>query len=153
MIFLAALHFAASPIADVIELEDGSSWAIRPTETYRTYNWHAHDPLTITPIRNFRSLYSFQITNTNTDETVAVNLAERSSTQLIQAIDKWGRKIQLSDGSIWTVSPLSSRTFDDWAVNDRVTVGDNNGFFSYFWPQVLINCSTISYIEASKILL
>lgn len=142
-----------TPLGDLLELEDGSRWIVSLSDRFKTYNWLTSDTLKITPNHTWFSSYYYRVTNLNTNESIEVNLFERPIyngmfTYWIVAIDYFGSQICLNDGSIWDVSSFDYDILKKWIINDTVILGHNDGFFSYTRPNILINCDTVTYVEA-----
>ena len=58
----------------LLELEDGSCWAVSPSDAYILRRWRKEDFLVITPNYSWLSTYNYSITNRNTNSSVKANL-------------------------------------------------------------------------------
>lgn len=145
-----------SPLGDIIELEDGSYWAVASSDTFKTFNWLTSDLLVITPNHSWFSNYMFCITNQNTGVSVKANLSlgpiyNGLFTHWIVAINYYTQEICLEDGSVWHLSGFDSSIFNKWLLNDTVIIGVNDGFLSSSKPNILINVNTLTYTRAKCI--
>lgn len=143
-----------TPTGDVLELEDGSQWSVKPSDRFKTHNWYTTDILTLTANHSwFSGEYLFRITNISQNESLEVKLSRKPdynglSTYWIVAIDYVSQQLHLNDGSIWNLSSFHYMTFKDWMVNDTIILGHNEGFCAKTWSNILVNCDTNSYVEA-----
>jgi hypothetical protein len=144
-------------VNNTIEMSDGSVWQIDPSDAHRMEWWQwtaGSDLLVITQNTSlWGSKYQFRIHNiTKSDYLgVACNILlapflER--TAQIADIDDYGRKIYLTDGSIWSISSEDDYIYFNrpggasqrrWIPGDQLIIGVNDGFWSYSRPYILIN--------------
>lgn len=150
-----AIHYpvAVSFTGDLIELEDGSVWAVRPCDAYKTLNWILGDTVFILP-NDWFSIYSYRIVNQQTGAVVDVNLSQGPIyncvyTHWIVGIDYWNEEIWLEDGSRWTITAFDYSTFKKWALNDTVIIGINDDYMSTTRPNILINVNMLNYCRAN----
>lgn len=141
---------AVSPYGDTIELEDGSVWTARSYDRYKTLDWMMGDSILIAPNHNWFSLYDFKLINQNTGAHVEVNLSlgpyyNGFHTRWIQSIDYYNRIIVLDDHSVWNMSKYDRSIIYNWAVNDTVIIGINDGWLVGDYVNILINVNMLNY--------
>lgn len=160
----ASHHPYVSSLGDSVELEDGSLWLVNPADQFKTYNWQPSDNLKLTPnhiwyadqkphFQSWFSEYPYCFHNLTTQESIEVKMmappvAQGLYTLWIEAIDVENYELILSDGTVWKLSGLYYRTFKEWKSDQILMVGHNEGFFAKSWGNILINCDTLSYVEA-----
>ena len=131
-----------------VELNDGSSWVVSPEDSYKVLNWFYTDAVVITPNQDWFSPYAYCLNNQTTMVAVRVNLTAGSVyygpyTHWITCIDTFNDLIYLEDGSVWGMKDYP--VFKKWAVNDRVLIGLNSGWYASREPNILLNVNTGDY--------
>lgn len=144
-----AIHFPNVITGNVLEIEDGSLWAICSSHLYKTTNWITTDKLIITQNTIWFSSYDHCVVNLTTGDTIHVNLAEGpfrngAHTRWIIGIDYINRNLVLDDGSVWYVSSMDSSIMYNWAIDDTIIIGVNDGWYSSK-NHILINVRKINY--------
>jgi hypothetical protein len=149
-----ALHrpISVSIFGDKVELEDGSTYTIRPADRLKVLNWLTSDAILIVPPAFFSS-YQYALINQNTGCRVEVNLTlgpifNGHYTHWVIALDRELGRICLEDGSIWEIFCLDLVPSKRWMIGDTVIMGINDGWFSGSKPNVLINVNLNEYIKA-----
>lgn len=131
---------------DMITLEDGSIWKVRPDDKAKTLDWLAGDTIFILPNHSWFSSYYYVLSNQNTGAEVCVNLMlpplyNGNYSHWIVAIDLYNLEVGLDDGSVWKISSSDYSTIEKWKVNDTIVIGVNDSWFSSK-PNILINVFT-----------
>lgn len=149
-----ALHniVAIAPQADQVTLEDGSGWTIASADRHKIYNWLPSDFILITPNQEWFSNHTFCLNNQTTGARVCCNMAigpvyHGAYTHWIVAIDRKKVAVWLEDGSYWSISWLDNSILNNWAVNDTVIIGINDGCYTDTKPNILINVDTLTYLR------
>lgn len=143
--------YAVSLLGDTVELEDGSIWAVKKGDRYKTMDWLTSDSLVITPNHNFFSSYTYRITNINTGKSIEVDLAlgpiyNSIYTHWIAAIDYYNGQICLEDGSVWDVSGFYQSTLNKMLMNDTIIIGIDDSLLGS--TNILINVNLNNYVSA-----
>lgn len=133
---------------DMITLEDGSIWKVRPDDKAKTLDWLAGDSIFILLNHSWFSSYHYVLSNQNTGSEVCVNLMlpplyNGNYSHWIVAVDYYNLEVALDDGSIWKISSSDYSTIEKWKVNDTIIIGVNDSWFSSK-PNILINVYTNS---------
>lgn len=154
----AAFHrpLSVSLSGDSIELEDGSIWAVAGGDAYKTLNWLTSDLLVITPNPKWFLIYDYCITNVNTGVTVNVSLVlgplyDALYRHWIVSIDFYKNIIWLEDGTLWEMASGDSSAMKNWLAGDTVIIGHNEGWFSSYNPNILINVNVANYARGKCI--
>lgn len=140
----AYYHLAAfSDNGDVVQLHDGSKWAVHPSQWYTVLYWTQSDSIFIKPRSSCFSSYSYVLQNYTTQEAVEVNLINHplpmgAYTFRIINIEPYSRLVQLSDNTVWQVD-ASDYNFPYWQIGQRVLIGVNNQWRTAPLPNILIN--------------
>lgn len=149
-----ALHnpLSVSLSGDTVELGDGSMWSISSSDCYKTLNWLTTDILFITPNHDWFSVYDYCITNQNTGVTCRTNLRlgpvyDALFRHWIIAIDYSDYRIWLEDGSEWELALGDFSAFQKFLIGDTVIIGINDGWFSSYNPNILINVNMANYVR------
>ena len=119
----------------------------RDAETLRS--WQPGDTIVVTSKSNiiWGSNYKYLLVNKSLGSSVSVNpyqgpIKFGQFTTWVKGIDKKLGQVHLLNGqgdvTVWEVAPSDMEFFRDWAVNDRVIVGEND---SWLWWM-----SSFSYI-------
>lgn len=152
-----ALHrpVSVSLFGDFVELEDGSTFSVRPSDRVHTLNWLVTDTILIAP-PSFWSYYQYELINQNTGATVEVDLVAGPIyggiyTHWIVGIDYYNHRICLEDGSLWDVFYWHRCAVDNWLVGDTVIIGTNDGWFCDSRPNILINVNLNELIKCDCI--
>ena len=111
------------------------------------------DLVVITPNHGWFSAYDFRLTNQNTGDSILVNLVlgpiapmyGSIYTHWIIALDYYNNIVYLEDGSLWRMSSFDSHTVNEWIAGDIMIIGVNDGWFSSFSPNILINVAMLNY--------
>lgn len=135
--------FSFSGTGDVIQLHDASKWFVRSNQRHIVLQWVKNDDLFIKPQYWGLSNYRYVIHNRTTDQVVEVNLKTPPlpmgiATFCIVNIEPYARLVQLSDNTIWRISPYDTN-FSYWQIGQRVVVGVNNHWRTTEFPHALIN--------------
>lgn len=142
---------------DLVELEDGSRWSVDDRDCYLLTLWRPNDSLTLTRNHDWFGDCYYRLNNNLTGQSVRVNLVRSSLdsspfTRYVIAVDVVHLQICLSDGSVWTVSTGNSSPdwglAIRWQIFDKVIIGRNDGYNESRRPNILINCSTHSSVNA-----
>lgn len=148
---------SVSLLGDTIELEDGSVWAVSSSDSYKTMNWLTTDLLVITPNHEWFSIYEYCVTNQNTGMTVRVNMVlgplfDALFRHWIVAIDYVSDRVWLDDGSVWDLALGDYSAFQKWLPGDTVIIGVNDGWFSSYNPNILINVNVLNHARSTCIM-
>lgn len=135
--------FAYSASGDVVQLHDGSSWAVHPSDQYIVHGWAQSDNLFIKPQSSWFSSYKYVLQNYTTQQSVDVDLiiAPPSfgvSTFHIVNIDYYNRLVFLSDNTVWQVDAWDYN-FNNYMIGQRVMIGLDNYWPTATLPNILIN--------------
>lgn len=155
-------------IGDFVQLEDGSIWEAHESDKFKTHSWFSDDTLKIVPNPEtllFKFIkHPYVLVNLNTDETVRVKLYDKiqgtasyyvtgyhSSFDYPYLYHFKGIRLHISDGSRWDL-PWSSKA-SSWEYGDRVIIGHRHPYdtTSYTPYYIIINCETLSHVEADLI--
>lgn len=135
-----------------LQIDDASSWYVKPTQARKTAKWNIGDPVILTQNHLPFSKFEYCATNLNKAETVEVKIkglpdTKDSHTRSIQAIDPVSKTLTLNDGTKWKLESLDYQVYKDWAPNDVVILGINDSIWSKVsYPNLLINVVTYEYI-------
>lgn len=138
-------------VGEYVQLEDGSRWLVSYNDHFVTYNWRSDDTIKIVPNTSWFSSYTYRLENMNSGESVRVNLYDKPTyqgdcTYWITFIDYYNQQLSLSDGTVWSLSGFDYFLFTKWHPYDTVILGHNKKYSSM--PNILINCNTLTYVEA-----
>jgi len=152
-----SFHWILEPsiLGDIIKLEDGSQWSVKPEDRKSLYDWILSEPVIITQNPSWFSKYNYRIVNRDTGASIAIDMSlgpllGGEYTHWITAIDRNRREIQLEDGSIWVVSQLDTYVLGDWLLNNTIMIGANSGWLSSY-EFILINVETYKYVRATQL--
>lgn len=152
-----AWHHAVSVtvFGDVVELEDGSIFTVRPRDRTTVLNWKITDTILITP-PSFFSYYNYELLNAATGDVIEVDLTlgpyyNGFYTHWIAAIDYSNSRFCLEDGSVWDIYYWHRNVIYNWQIGDTIMIGTNNGWYSKSRPNILINVNMNDYIKATCI--
>lgn len=140
----AYYHIVAfSDNGDVVQLHDGSKWAVHPSQCYTALYWTQSDAIFIKPRSSCFSSYNYVLQNYTTQEAVEVNLISQplpmgAYTFHIVNIEPYSRLIQLNDNTVWQVD-ASDRNFPYWQIGQRLLIGVNNYWRTAPLPNIMIN--------------
>jgi hypothetical protein len=137
--------FILSDKGDVVQLHDGSTWAVHPSQQHMVLGWAMNDDLFIKPSSSCFSSYRYVLYNRNPmiQQAVEVNLISSPLptgiyTFRIVNIEPYARLVQLSDNTVWQISS-SDYHFPLWQIGQRVLVGVNNNWRTNPLPHIIIN--------------
>lgn len=152
--FTKPTFYSTTPLADSIELTDGSQWGLPPSAEKIVSSWQEGDELAIYPDRAWFHAYDYSIYNKNNDTKVAAILSEgpfafHELSNWILHIDHWTGHVQLQDTSTWCVHPKDEILLEEWSLNDHILIGSDTLPFSYY-PQVLINVDMNEHVRARQ---
>lgn len=142
------------PLAEWMEIDDGSRWYINPNQRRITYNWSVFDTIVITPNHAWFSSFEFCATNINKNQTVEIKIKGRPIPNEVNAhwiigIDSIRQEICLEDGSVWKLDGWDSNVYRNWATMDYVIIGVNDSVWSKTsYPNILINVETYDYTSS-----
>lgn len=151
-------HIAAffSPDGRIVELEDESQWLVLVNQVPKAAKWLSNDPIAVYPNKDlFFKATQYKLTNLTLNETVDVDLIRGPKlnslyTKFVSAVDLYNDAIYLNDGTRWDIFWADSSIIHHWAPSDVVILGDNYGWFSNFYPHILINVSLNQYVCARR---
>lgn len=133
---------AISMAGDVIQLHDGSRWAVHPYQRKAVLYWVQSDLIFIKPNASWFSTYSYVLQNRTTQEAIEVNLIglplSLTATRWVVNIDPYQRLIQLNDNTIWQID-AKDYAFSKWKVGHCILIGVNNYWRMAKCPHILIN--------------
>jgi hypothetical protein len=151
-----------------IELEDGSTWQIKPDYLDRLMGSDPNNPRwaynhTILVLQNHEEgAYRYILLNDTLKETVEAQVLDAcliDSRFALKILDLWTDSrgngwLKLSDGSKWNLYAGDYDVWNNWRVGHYVFVGTNNVCFLCRWlyPQnILINFSVANrdYVQSS----
>lgn len=123
----------------ILELKDGSVWAVSPLYTYLTKNWLRGDTIKIEPSQNV--LYTHLLTNINRDQQAEANLKQPPSptgkkeepneykdTLPLLTASTTGDSITLANGTTWSIAPVDMYKARTWQEHDRIRVEKADNF-------------------------
>jgi hypothetical protein len=147
------------PQEGLIELEDGSRWAVAESAWRLLRNMNYGDRVTFQQNRSWFSIYPFRMVVLRTGESIEACAVEGPlldspyCRSLIGAsLDK--TTLELSDGTIWEIDPYSSRSVEigSWAIQDVIMMGmHDSGWWASQYPVILYNCGADSWIPARRL--
>lgn len=134
---------AFSDNGDVVQLHDGSKWAIHPSQRHAVLYWVQSDNVFIKPQSSCFSSYKFVLHNHTMQQSVEANLINPPLpmgvyTFRIINIEPYARLVILSDNTVWQVDATDSN-FPYWQIGQRVVIGLNNHWRNSPLPNILIN--------------
>jgi hypothetical protein len=134
---------AISGNADVIQLNDGSHWAVHPYQRDTVRYWVQTDLIFIKPKSSCFSSYAYVLQNRSTHEAIEVNLIgsphpASSATRWIINIEPYKKLVQLNDNTIWQINQ-NDYAFRKWHIGQQILVGVNNHWRIAQFPHILIN--------------
>ncbi len=151
-------HWAVSVTltGEVVELNDGSLWKVKPKDAPITLTWYDTDCIVIRPNKSILSSYTYKVWNCTTGQKVRANLLEGPYydgfyTLWITGVDYFYNKVYLNDGSIWDMSSWDSDTVVFWFVGDTVIAGVNTDWLSKHNPYMLINVNVNTWARGDVV--
>lgn len=137
-----------------LEIEDGSHWEISPADMYVLRKWRREDNIVISANYSWLSSYDYYITNKSTNTYVHGNLIVGPLTHgpyshWIVDIDHFGGHVFLENQMIWCVNPQDREYLKEWAVNDHIIFGRNDGWFTPY-DHILINVAMDNCVRVKQ---
>jgi hypothetical protein len=144
-----------------ITFGDGSQWKVATNNTWVSSEWRPGDILKVSQNTSCCSLYQYYITKLTfvngkeyTHSFVQANLytgpeAYGNYSHWIVAIDHAAGQLFLENGTSWTIPRADLDTFQEWAVNDHLIIGVNDGWFSSY-ASCLINVNMNTTLRAQR---
>ncbi|MBA2728189.1 MAG: hypothetical protein H0U49_08480 [Parachlamydiaceae bacterium] len=160
--------YSLSQFGDYVTLNDGLTWFVRPADRYKTGNFlvvteydyflntnfcYFTDNILILPGSVF-SAYDYVLVNATTGETLEVDLVQPTPGQIVSSYTVLaiaGNTVYLQDGSIWTVPASDQGMLYRWYPGDSITIGINDGFFTGWNRNILINVNLNEYVRGNCI--
>lgn len=149
------------PHENSLELEDGSRWAVHPSDTPQTLYWGETMQLTIT--QNGSSFYRYLFTNhdflivdLSTGEYVRANLElgpilSRPSTNLISIMDRSQRALALTNNMELDVYSGDEQIFRNWLEGQAIIIGINSDWSTRSeYNFILINVYNQDFVRAKQ---
>lgn len=155
-----SVHYATEISWDsaYITLEDSSVLYVRPADQYRVAYWPVNSQVYVVPNHGYffgmvRSSYDFCLYNASTGESVEVDIYLGPAlygpySEWITGIDTYQGYIWLKDGSLVEVHPSDVYLTWNWASNDHLLVGVNDGSASCSYPDMILNVASVTYVRA-----
>lgn len=145
-----------SPKGDTLELEDGSIWSTSHSDRHKSKDWLADDILVLTPNHSWFSSYDYRFTNQTTGSSIEANITlgpilANKNVHRIFAMDAAKGILTLSDGSQWDMSWFDHAIVEEFQVHDFVILGNNDGWWKSFNPNIMFNCATMKHARASRV--
>lgn len=139
------------PPHEIITLEDGSTWIVKPADQEKLCRWDYSDPVTIVQNRCPISNYQYLILNQMLQEMVAVcfsleSIYEKEPPHWINVIDKTYSYLILEDNSRWNINSYDRQILSNWRVDDIIIIGTNSSWSSEEY--ILINVTLDEYVRA-----
>lgn len=143
----------------MIELTDGSTWFVDPSEYNAITNWVTTDFVIITENHAWWSPFAFRLTNKRTGQSVGINIDLGPiapiyacyHTHWIVDIDYYNNIVFLEDGSIWYMSTMDRNTVNQWIAGDIVIIGVNDGWLFAYNPNMLINVAMLNFAVGAAV--
>jgi len=143
---------AISSYADLVQLEDGSTWYVDPSDASTVSTWYSGDLLTLSPVWTAFSEYSYLLTNETQDSSAYIAphvgpVRFGPHSHWIASLDGIQGIVVLEDGSTWIVPDGEVL---EWDVNQTIILGANSELFSSY-DSVLINVDMNNYVRAQEL--
>jgi hypothetical protein len=160
--------YSLSQFGDFVTLNDGLTWFVRPADRYKTGNflvvteydyflntnfYYFTDNILILPGDLF-STYDYVLVNATTGERLEVDLVQPIPGQIVSTYTVMavvGNTVYLQDGSIWTVPASDQGMLYRWYPGDSLSIGINDGFFSGWTRNIIINVNLNEYVKGNCI--
>lgn len=152
-----------SPNGDTIEIENGAVFTIRDWDSSTVKKWGKNTPIRLTCNTWGSYKYEFKVVNDITGDTAQANISLAPfvlspNTRRISKITGNGIVI-LDNGAYYQVSDTSvisgwqDSTMTPGYAGDMILVGDNDGFMTWGYNNVLfnLNVATSTQVTASRI--
>ncbi len=124
---------------DSLQLDNGSSWNVRPRDRKVVRKWNNGDAIVIETGRFF-SWSTYKLVNYTLGVSVDVELNDTVCNGMLShwvaEINPFEGYLRLQDGSVWR---MSTHELLNWQVNDDVIIALSKNFFSNNSSYVLIN--------------
>jgi hypothetical protein len=124
---------------DSIQLDNGSSWAVRHRDRGTVRQWNTGDAIVIETGRFF-SWSTYKLVNYTRNVSVDVELNDPVCNGImshwVAEVNPFEGYLRLQDGSVWR---MSTNELLNWQVNDDVIIALSKNFFSSSSSYVLIN--------------
>ncbi|MBA3602184.1 MAG: hypothetical protein H0W50_00710 [Parachlamydiaceae bacterium] len=124
---------------DSLQLDNGSSWNVRPRDRKIVRKWDNGDAIVIETGRFF-SWSTYKLVNYTRGVSVDVELNDAVCNGMLShwvaEINPFEGYLRLQDGSVWR---MSTHELLNWQVNDDVIIALSKNFFSNNSSYVLIN--------------
>lgn len=137
----------------LLEIEDGSQWAVSASDAYVLRNWYRGDTLSITPDDSWIVFYDYYIKNETNGTVIKANLhngplAFGPYSHWIIGIDHFNGHVHL-ERMVYCVNPKDRYILKDWALDDHIIFGLYNTWFSDF-DHILINVNVNNYVRVQQ---
>ena len=144
----------------IIQLQDGTLWAIDPKDISRVYYWQGNHRLYVTLNRWYFTQNKFEIVNTDLEQIVEANLLSEPiyNFRYIYMINYDDDIIGLKEGydvfgnpvySRWRIDHSQHFLINRWDPDDKIIVVANVGFSKMYNLYVLFNFRTNDFAYAT----
>lgn len=140
----------------IIELRDGSIWAVSPLYTYLTKDWLKNHVVKVDRSENV--MFTYRLTNINNGQIAEANMKQAPSPTGQKAPDNPeefkgalglenvttdGENVTLANGSQWKIAPVDMYKARTWKEHDRIKVEKADNFLYKYRLTNLDNGQTV----------